>query len=121
MSASAIVMGLAGFAGTFLPEEILLLLEMERSDFSIILFQVIGGMYLGFAMLNWFTRSARIGGIYNRPIVLGNLLHFVVVAFALVRQLIEHFTTLFVLMFLIYLIFAVWFGLVLRSNPLEKG
>lgn len=79
--------------------------------------QIIGGLYLGFAMLNWFTRSARIGGIYNRPVVLGNLIHFIVVFFALIRQLTEQFNFIFVILTFIYFGFAVWFIFVMRSNP----
>lgn len=119
MSISAIVMGLFGLAGTFLPEEIIRSFNIEYSPFSMILLQVIGGLYLGFALLNWFTRSSRIGGIYNRPVVLGNMLHFIVVAFAMIRQLIDQFNFIFVLMTAIYVVFAIWFGYVLRSNPLK--
>jgi len=120
MSVSAIVMGLFGLAGTFLPDEILILLGISKTPLTMILLQMIGGLYLGFALLNWFTRSARIGGIYSRPVVLGNMMHFIVVAFALIRQLFEQFTIIFGIMAAIYLAFAISFGLVLLSNPIKN-
>ncbi|MED3576116.1 multidrug DMT transporter permease [Cytobacillus praedii] len=120
LSSSAVMMGLLGLAGTFIPEEISVILGLDPSPITLILLQIIGGLYLGFAMLNWFTRSARIGGIYNKPVVLGNLIHFIVVLFAVIRQLAEQFHFLFVILTLVYLGFAVWFTLVMRSNPLSN-
>lgn len=120
MSSSAVMMGLLGVAGTFIPEEISVILGIDPSPITLILLQIIGGLYLGFAMLNWFTRSARIGGIYNKPVVLGNLIHFIVVLFAVIRQLAEQFHFIFVILTFVYLGFAVWFTLVMRSNPLSN-
>ena len=120
LSSSAVMTGLLGLAGTFLPEEILKTLGIDSSPITLILLQIIGGLYLGFAMLNWFTRSALIGGIYNKPVVLGNLIHYIVVFFALIRQLAEHFHFIFVILTFVYLGFAVWFTLVMRSNPLSN-
>lgn len=120
LSSSAVMMGLFGLAGTFLPEEISKILEIDPSPITLILLQIIGGLYIGFAMLNWFTRSALIGGIYNKPVVLGNLIHFIVVFFALIRQLAEQFHFIFVILTFVYLGFAVWFTLVMRSNPLRN-
>ncbi|MCV9884983.1 multidrug DMT transporter permease [Metabacillus halosaccharovorans] len=117
LSSSAVVMGFLGLAGTFLPEEISNILGIDPLPITKVLMQIIGGLYLGFAMLNWFTRSARIGGIYNRPVILGNLIHFIVVFFALIRQLTELFNFIFVILTFIYFGFAVWFIFVMRSNP----
>ncbi|MFC4408851.1 hypothetical protein ACFOZY_00235 [Chungangia koreensis] len=119
MSSSAVVMGLWGFVGTFLPKEIANFLGIDASPITLILLQIIGGLYFGFAMLNWFTRSARIGGIYNRPVVLGNMSHFIVVAFALIRQLIDQVNFILILMTVIYVVFAICFGYVFRANPLK--
>ncbi|MBD8036721.1 multidrug DMT transporter permease [Solibacillus sp. A46] len=120
LSSSAVVMGFLGLAGTFLPEEISKILGIDPSPVTLILLQIIGGLYLGFAMLNWFTRSSLIGGIYNKPVVLGNLIHYIVVFFALIRQLAEQFHFVYVILTLIYFGFAVWFTLVMRSNPFSK-
>lgn len=120
LSSSAVMMGLLGLAGTFIPDEISKLLGIDPSPITLILLQIIGGLYLGFALLNWFTRSALIGGIYNKPVVLANLMHCIVVFFALIRQLAEQFHFLFVILTFVYLGFAIWFILVMRSNPLSN-
>lgn len=120
LSSSAVIMGLVGLAGTFIPEEILKILGIDPTPVTLILLQIIGGLYLGFAMLNWFTRSALIGGIYNKPVVLGNLMHCIVVFFALIRHLAEQFHFLLLILTFIYFGFAVWFTLVMRSNTLSN-
>jgi len=120
LSSSAVLMGLFGLALTFLPGEASNLLGTDSSPVTLLLLQIVGGTYLGFAILNWFIRSARIGGIYNRPVVLGNLMHCIVVFFALIRQLAEQFNFIFVGLTFIYFGFAVWFTLVMRSNPLTN-
>ena len=120
LSSSAVIMGLLGLAGTFIPEEIAKLLGIASTPVTLILLQIIGGLYLGFAMLNWFTRSSLIGGIYNKPVVLGNLMHCIVVFFALIRQLAEQFHIILGILTLVYFGFAVWFTLVMRSNPLSS-
>lgn len=120
LSSSAVIMGLVGLAGTFIPEEILKTLGIDPAPVTLILLQIIGGLYLGFAMLNWFTRSALIGGIYNKPVVLGNLMHCIVVFFALIRHLAEQFHFLLLILTFIYFGFAVWFTLVMRSNTLSN-
>ena len=77
-------MALAGLFCSFLPEESLVLLGSEPDTPTIILVQVTGALYMGFAMLNWMARSSVIGGIYGRPLSMGNFLHFAVVAALLV-------------------------------------
>lgn len=114
-------MGVLGLAATFIPDKIVTWLEVEPFPLFVILLQMLGGLYIGFALLNWFTRSARVGGIYNRPVVLGNLLHYIVVGITLVRELANQTHILLIIMTIIYAAFAVWFGFVLVSNPLKNG
>jgi hypothetical protein len=47
--------------------------------------QLTGAVYLGFALTNWTARGVRIGGIYARPLSLGNCLHFVAGSCALLK------------------------------------
>lgn len=49
--------------------------------------QVAAGGLLGFAIVNWMSRGSRIGGIYMRPLALGNLLLFVVAGLSLGKAL----------------------------------
>jgi|TARA_R110002051_G_scaffold173271_2_gene243631 hypothetical protein len=42
-------------------------------------------LYLGFGILNRMAKGTIIGRIYNRPIAIGNLMHFEVGAIVLVK------------------------------------
>ena len=78
-------MAVLGLVGSFLPAQTLASMGVSPSTASLVLVQVTGALYLGFAILNWSARSVLIGGIYARPVGLGNLLHFAVVAAMLLR------------------------------------
>ena len=41
-------------------------------------------------MLNWMARGNIIGGIYSRPVAVGNLIHFAIAALAMVKLLVHH-------------------------------
>jgi hypothetical protein len=47
-----------------------------------------GALYLGFAMLNWMAQGNIIGGIYSRPVAIGNLAHFTIGALTLLKSVI---------------------------------
>jgi hypothetical protein len=49
--------------------------------------QLLGAAWLGLAALNWLSRDARLGGIYGRPVVLANLVLYVVSALTMLRAL----------------------------------
>jgi hypothetical protein len=118
MSACAFLLGAAGVAATFLPQEISTWAGGPASGLTVLLVQVAGGLYLGFAMLNWSVRDMVIGGIYNRPVVLGNLLHFILVGMALVRLVAggDHRNEV-LLATGIYVLFAIWFATVMLGSP----
>ncbi|MEO8196799.1 MAG: hypothetical protein ABI689_08765 [Thermoanaerobaculia bacterium] len=121
MSLSAAALGGLGLAATFLPQEIVAWAGGGGRP-AVLLVQIVGGLYLGFAMLNWSVRDMAIGGIYNRPIAMGNLLHFTSVGLALVRGIVagERQAELVALTCL-YGLFAVWFGVVLFRSPTRVG
>ena len=85
MFASACFMAAAGVDLLFAPAETLSAFGVRADASLAVAAQVMGGLYLGFAMLNWMARRSTIGGIYNRPLVLGNLTHFLVGALALLK------------------------------------
>ena len=122
MSLSAAALGALGLAATFLPQEIVARAGGGSGGRAVLLVQVAGGLYLGFAMLNWSVRGMAIGGIYNRPIVLGNLLHFFSAGLALARGVAggERQPGVVALTCL-YGLFAVWFGRALFSSPTRDG
>lgn len=83
MISSAISLAIVGLALTFIPQETAKLLDIPNHQSTFAALQLLGGLYLGFAMLNYMTRNTIIGGIYGRPLVLANLVHFVTGYFAL--------------------------------------
>lgn len=121
MSLSAIIMAIIGISASFLPHEILSYLGLPTTQLIALLFQVMGAMYFAFAMINWFARSNLIGGIYSKPIALGNFAHFAIASLALVKGIdfdsSSH--TLWVIA-AIYIIFAMLFGYIAFGNSIKR-
>ncbi len=67
--ASATILLLAGLPLLFAPDAVLPRFPVA----GIWLGQLLGAAWLGVAALNWLSRSAVLGGIYGRPVVLANL------------------------------------------------
>ena len=121
MSASAILMAALGLTATFLPQEAAAALGGDTAGTAVLVLQVAGGLYLGFAILNWFARTSAIGGIYNRPIVTGNLLHFTVVALALAKTAAGGRRDAgFLAVTALYVLFATWFGRAVFNSPVRE-
>jgi hypothetical protein len=85
MGGSAVVLALLGVAASFGPEELLTAAGVEQAEGLKLLVQVMGALYLGFAMLNWMSKDSVIGGIYARPTTLANFLHFFAGGMALLK------------------------------------
>ena len=124
MSASAAFMGLLGVAASFFSHEVLALIGASVETQTVTIVQVLGALYLGFAFLNWYLRGFVIGGIYNRPLAFGNMLHFTVVAITLVKAAMAYEQPGLWAFTAVYLVFSVWFGAVLFSPvpaaPIDK-
>jgi len=88
MRASAVLLGALGAAATFLPQEILVRGGGVPVGSSVVLVQIAGALYLGFAMLNWMAQGSIIGGIYSRPVAIGNLAHFTIGGLALLKSIV---------------------------------
>lgn len=76
-------------------------------------------LYLGYGILNWMAKGTLIGGIYNRPIAIGNLMHFGVGAIALVKIVsnIQTHSEIIISLTAVYVIFALLFAYVFKTNP----
>jgi hypothetical protein len=86
MGMAAAVLAVGGLAGTFAPQEMLAALGVAPAPSALVLgAQALGAAWLGFALLDWHARGAPFGGIYGRPIALGNFLHFVVLGLAVAK------------------------------------
>jgi hypothetical protein len=121
MSLSALFMAGLGVAASFLPQEIAAHFGGRPDAHVVLLFQIGGALYLGFAVLNWMAKGVLIGGIYSRPVVLGNFLHFAVVAIILLKTLAGGFRpTEIIIGAAIYSLFGAWFGLVLFTHPVPS-
>lgn len=116
-------MAAAGILASFMPQEILAHYGVRPDARAVLLIQIVGALYLGFAILNWTARSNLIGGIYSRPVALGNFLHFAVVAVALLKAVIGRSlqSREIIVAALIYSVLAVWFGLVVFTSPSQKN
>ena len=119
MIASAVFFGLMGIGLSFLPEELYGYVSTEVNQISILMLQILGAAYLGFAMLNWMTRNNLIGGIYGKPLIIGNFVHFLVSFFALIKILgkIEHHFEIILVLTIIYAAFTLGFGFLFITNP----
>lgn len=120
MLATSIYLALAGIGLTFLPQEIGEFFATDINRILILVFQILGALYLGFAMMNWMSKNSMIGGIYNRPLVFGNLLHFLVSTFALIKIVGEFSGNSFIALMIItvlYSIFTICFGYLMRTSP----
>lgn len=87
MRSSALVLGGIGVGASFFPEEILAYLDISPSSGAILLLSLFGAAYLGFAILNWMAREKLIGGIYSRPVAIGNFAHFLAGGIVLIKFL----------------------------------
>jgi hypothetical protein len=86
MVASSLALGLAGIAASFAPSELLRAVGSPADEPLPVLIQLLGGTYLGFAFMNWTAKDNIIGGIYSRPVSLGNCVLFLTGALALAKQ-----------------------------------
>ena len=118
MILSALVMAVLGVAATFLPHELLRAASIDPAGALPAVVQLVGALYLGFAIINWTAKDSLIGGIYNRPAALGNFLHFVAGAFALGKCAPRGPGPL--ALTIAYALFAIAFGMILFSSPVES-
>lgn len=118
MGSSAAFLGALGLVASFAPQELLTYVGVASVPGAVLITEISGALYLGFACLNWMARGNAIGGIYSRPIALGNFLHFVVVGASLVRSAAVWSDRPDILVVLvIYLIYGAWFGVTLFRSP----
>jgi len=121
MTASALVMGAVGVVFTFAPQEILAFFEVQYSaNSAALILQILGALYVAFAMVNWMARVNIIGGIYNRPLAVGNVTHFMIGALALVKGYSSTKQTAILSAALVYVLFAILFTKVLFTHPVKE-
>jgi hypothetical protein len=121
MIASSIVTGIAGITASFFPEEILNYVGIAPAKTITLLVQVAGALYIGFAVMNWMAKTVLIGGIYARPLGMGNFAHFMIASLALIKAAMNNsmFSYLWIAA-MVYSIFAILFGVVVFTSPTKK-
>jgi hypothetical protein len=122
MIISAIFLAVNGFGFTFFPNEISVLLINDDNHIFILILQILGALYLGFSILNWMSKTNLIGGIYSKPLLIGNLLHFFTASMALIKLTFKVETNLQLIFSytIIYSLFTLFFGYVFFTNPSLK-
>src|SRR5215207_10605795 len=122
MTSSSLTLGLAGIFALFAPDVLLLLLNAPMEGPLSALVQLMGTLYFSFALVNWTAKDSAVGGIYARPVSLGNFSHFFVGTLILIKYFLSNSYNLVVLLIMMaYLLFAVaFYWLVFRATGLPK-
>lgn len=111
MTVSGVLMAFAGSALIFLSDYFLEYMGAAQNGLSLLVLQILGGLYFGFAMLNWAAKSNLIGGIYSRPVAIANFSHFLIGALALTKGFFVTERTISVgAVAFVYVVFALVFG-----------
>ncbi|MDW7695644.1 hypothetical protein R9C00_26345 [Flammeovirgaceae bacterium SG7u.111] len=123
MISSAFTLGMVGIALSFLPAEIAQYLNIGSDAISALPLQLLSSLYLGFAILNWMAKDNLIGGIYSRPVAIGNMTHFIVGALALIKMVtnIQSHREIVIALTVIYAIFGICYGYVFMTTPSQVG
>lgn len=120
MMTSALFLFVLGVPCVFAPDVVLSSLT-DRSPIGLevqLLVQLTGALYAGFGALNWMSKGSLMGGIYGRPVAIGNLLHFVAGGFALIKAAPASTSPFAWPVAIGYAVFALGFALVVFRNPL---
>lgn len=116
MTSSAAFLAALGLAASFLPQELLARAGSPSDSFTTTLVQLAGASWLAFALTNWTARGTLVGGIYGRPIALGNFAHFAIAAIVLLKIVPRgQASAAIVGVTAAYCAFAAWFGYALFS------
>ncbi len=119
MTISAVFTGAIALSLTFFPQEIIAKLEIEETPIITVLFQILGALYFGFTLLNYMAKGSIIGGIYNKPIVIANFIHYVMTTLVLFKAF-SSFTVQknnLLVLAIIYAVLTLGFGYVFFNNP----
>lgn len=122
MTLSAFAMGIAGIVLSFMPHEILNYFDSGNvSAFQAMTLQIAGALYFAFAMVNYTARANLIGGIYARPIAIGNLTHFAIGSLVLIKAASGDWGVGLWALTGTYVVFAAWFGMVFFTHPVKDS
>ena len=123
MTTSSLILGLAGIFALFAPENLLTMLSAPIVNPLPTLIQLLGALYFSMSLINWTAKDSAIGGVYARPISLGNFSHFFSGMFILGKYLLANEFNIFTLLIeLVYAILAfLFYWLVFRHTGIAVG
>lgn len=118
MTASSVFMGLIGTVLSFIPNEVMVIFEQKPNQTINLTLQLTGALYFGFAMTNWMAKTVLIGGIYSRPLSIGNFSHFLIAGLALIKVTFNSNNTssYTIALTIIYVVFTILFGYVVFTH-----
>lgn len=118
LAASSVVLGLAGLGALFAPGELLAAFGAPAAQPLPVVIQLMGALYVSFALANWTAKDSLIGGIYARPVSFGNFVHFGLGALTLAKnQFTNGGHALLLAALLVYAVFAGAFGWLVFVHP----
>jgi hypothetical protein len=107
MTVSSMIPGAIGVFALFAPDALLAMLGVEGTKSLSVLVQLMGSLYFAFALMNWTAKDSAIGGVYARPVSLGNFAHFFAGALLLLRaQFSSDFNLPLLIALIVYAIFT---------------
>ena len=110
MVSSSMFLGFLGLLSLFVPEELLKILSLPFTSPLPVLIQLLGALYLSFALMNWTAKDNIIGGVYLRPISIANFSHFMIGALTLLNNQFSNGANLYLLsLSIVYAVFAIIF------------
>jgi hypothetical protein len=120
MTSSSLLLGAAGVFALFAPDALPAMQGVEGTPSLSLMVQLMGSLYFSFALINWTAKDSAIGGVYARPVSLGNFAHFFAGAMLLIRfQLSSDFNPFLLILLIVYVIFsALFYWLVFRATGL---
>ncbi len=122
LTMSAVFLAILGLAAVFLPQESLAYLGAPQQGALPVLVQLLGAHYLAFALLNWMAKDSLIGGVYNRPVAMGNLGHFGIGTIVLLKGAVGgDLPASSWIVCVVYALFAVWFVAITFFGSPVKG
>jgi hypothetical protein len=120
--ASAGLLLLGGLALLFVPDAVLPRLVPGFPAGGFWLGQLLAAALLALAALNWFQRSALLGGIYGRPVVMSNAAFYFISAMVLLRHAVGRDVPAAIWIVAVPVaVLAAVYAWLLRRGPAERG
>jgi hypothetical protein len=118
MTLNALFLFIIGALAVFNPFEIVSSTVQINHPSILMFIQISGALYVGFGFVNWLAKSLPIGGIYARPLCIGNFYHYFIATFSILKYSYSGKESINFMwpLFLTFLAFTILFGYLLFGN-----